>query len=123
MEEKKEEPKEEKKIEAPTEQPAQQPPQPKRKYKVAVIHVFSSKNDTIIFRACLEKFIIFRQANMFYYALKFNQSLNQWNISNTTNISNMFHDLSMFNKNINQWNINYDTTKLSYKQILNKNNV
>ena len=42
---------------------------------------------------------------MFYQAYKFNKSLNNWDISNVTDMSYMFYYALSFNQNLNNWNI------------------
>ena len=52
-------------------------------------------------------------AGMFWFAKSFNQPLNNWNVSNVTDMlqmfcsaTHMFRDASSFNQPINQWNLN-----------------
>ena len=42
---------------------------------------------------------------MFYKARSFNQSLNNWNVSNVTNMRWMFEDARSFNQPLNNWNV------------------
>jgi len=44
-------------------------------------------------------------SKMFVGCSKFNQILNQWNVSNVTTMSEMFLDCKSFNKPLNQWNV------------------
>ena len=42
---------------------------------------------------------------MFYHARSFNQPLNNWNVSNVTNMRWMFADAHSFNQPLNKWNV------------------
>ena len=42
---------------------------------------------------------------MFFGATNFNQLLNNWNVSNVTDMSFMFSDATSFNQPLNNWNI------------------
>jgi surface protein len=42
---------------------------------------------------------------MFYGCIKFNQSLNNWNVSNVTYMENMFNRCKSFNQDISKWNV------------------
>ena len=42
---------------------------------------------------------------MFYEASDFNQPLNNWNVSNVTDMSSMFRNASSFNQPLNNWNV------------------
>ena len=42
---------------------------------------------------------------MFYGATAFNQPLEQWNVSNVTNMQYMFQYVTRFNQPLEQWNV------------------
>ena len=42
---------------------------------------------------------------MFYGAESFNQPLNNWNVSNATNMDGMFRDAESFNQPLNNWDV------------------
>ena len=42
-------------------------------------------------------------SGMFAYATSFNQPLNNWNVSNVTNMSSMFAYATSFNQNLSMW--------------------
>ena len=42
---------------------------------------------------------------MFKHAESFNQPLNNWNVSNVTNMNYMFEDATSFNQPLNKWNV------------------
>ena len=42
---------------------------------------------------------------MFWDASAFNQPLEQWNVSNVTNMEKMFYKASAFNQPLEQWNV------------------
>ena len=42
---------------------------------------------------------------MFYECHKFNQPLNNWNVSNITTMESMFHKCRNFNQPLNDWNV------------------
>ncbi len=50
---------------------------------------------------------------MFKGAHAFNQSLNNWHVSNVTNMSYMFNDADNFNQPLNNWHVN-NVTNMSY---------
>ena len=52
-------------------------------------------------------------------AINFNQSLNNWNVSNVTNMNYMFKEAINFNQDINNWNISNvtDMSRMFYKQL------
>jgi len=43
---------------------------------------------------------------MFYYCVKFDQSLNIWDISNVQDTSYMFYSCESFKQPLNLWNLN-----------------
>ena len=59
--------------------------------------------------------------SMFNEAYSFNQPLNNWNVSNVTNMREMFYEAESFNQDLSSWNINYKI--LGYKPSKNKINV
>ena len=40
---------------------------------------------------------------MFYNCKKFNQNINNWDVSNVTNMNDMFENCSIFNQNLSSW--------------------
>ncbi|MFC2390975.1 MAG: BspA family leucine-rich repeat surface protein [Bacteroidota bacterium] len=52
-------------------------------------------------------------SQMFAGALKFNQPLNSWNVSNVTNMSQMFAEAIKFNQPLNNWVVS-NVTNMSY---------
>lgn len=42
---------------------------------------------------------------MFAYAFNFNQPLNEWDVSNVTNMGYMFQEASKFNQPLDAWNV------------------
>ena len=44
-------------------------------------------------------------SSMFYYCTNFNQDISKWNVSNVTNMSCMFFNCINFNKDISKWNV------------------
>ena len=42
---------------------------------------------------------------MFKNATSFNQPLNNWNVSNVTNMTNMFYNAFSFNQPLNKWDV------------------
>jgi len=50
---------------------------------------------------------------MFFSADKFNQPLNDWDVSSVTNISSIFKE-TLFNQDISSWNVENVTYGLSY---------
>jgi surface protein len=65
-----------------------------------------------------------------YKATNFNQHLNQWNISQVTNMHFMFYDASNFNQPLNQWNVSQVTNMrwmfygaINFNQPLNSWNI
>jgi surface protein len=44
-------------------------------------------------------------SQMFFSATKFNQDLNNWNVSNVTNMTDMFNRAAAFNQDISSWNV------------------
>ena len=42
---------------------------------------------------------------MFCFARSFNQPLDNWNVSNVTDMNNMFNDVTFFNHPLNNWNV------------------
>ena len=52
--------------------------------------------------------------NMFSGAEKFNQPLNNWNVSNVTNMLQMFSGAEKFNQNISNWNVDKVTNFKSF---------
>ncbi len=49
-------------------------------------------------------------SGIFRGATKFNQPLNKWNVSNVTNMEGMFRDAWSFNQPLNDWNVSNVTT-------------
>ena len=49
---------------------------------------------------------------MFDECKSFNQPLNNWNVSNVTNMGSMFVNCKSFNQNISNW----DVSKVKYNQ-------
>jgi surface protein len=47
---------------------------------------------------------------MFFLATSFNQPLNSWNVSSVTNITNMFSQATSFNQPLNSWNVSSVTS-------------
>ena len=47
---------------------------------------------------------------MFMGSLSFNQPLNNWDVSNVTNMWYMFLDATSFNQPLNKWNVSNDVT-------------
>ena len=47
---------------------------------------------------------------MFYRTQSFNQDISNWNVSNVTNMESMFRDASSFNQDISNWNVSNVTT-------------
>ena len=47
---------------------------------------------------------------MFEDATSFNQSLNQWNVSNVTTLAYMFYSATSFNQPLNNWDVSNVTT-------------
>ena len=47
--------------------------------------------------------------NMFNKAENFNQPLNNWNVSNVTDMRSMFREATNFNQPLNVWNVSEDT--------------
>ena len=45
---------------------------------------------------------------MFKDARSFNQPLNNWNVSNVTDMGHMFQEATSFNQPINKWNVSND---------------
>ena len=43
-------------------------------------------------------------SSMFDWAIKFNQNINSWNVSNVINMRNMFDNAITFNQPLNNWN-------------------
>ena len=43
--------------------------------------------------------------SMFSNSISFNQNINDWNVSNVTDMSHMFNNATSFNQNINNWNV------------------
>jgi surface protein len=52
-------------------------------------------------------------SEMFDNATSFNQPLNNWNVSNVTNMSEMFYNATSFNQPLNNWNVS-NVTNMSY---------
>ena len=50
---------------------------------------------------------------MFYFATSFNQPLNNWNVSNVTNMFSMFRNTTSFNQPLNNWNVSNVTNMFS----------
>ena len=50
---------------------------------------------------------------MFQNCTCLNQPLNNWDVSNITNMSYMFHNCKKFNEPLDKWNVN-DTTNMSF---------
>lgn len=44
-------------------------------------------------------------AGMFRGAVRFNKDLNNWNVSNVTNMKAMFAGASSFNQDLNNWDV------------------
>ena len=42
---------------------------------------------------------------MFGWAKEFNQPLNNWNVSNVTDMGAIFYEAEKFNQNISNWNV------------------
>ena len=47
---------------------------------------------------------------MFFLATSFNQPLNSWNVSSVTNMTNMFSQATSFNQPLNSWNVSSVTS-------------
>jgi surface protein len=61
----------------------------------------------------------------FYNCTIFNSDINNWNVSNVTNMSNMFENASRFNQNISSWNVSLVNNMSSMFQnaiVFNNNN-
>ena len=50
-------------------------------------------------------------SEMFEGATSFNQPLNDWNVSNVTDMSHMFLKASSFNQPLNKWNVSKVTNE------------
>ncbi|HEC1779848.1 TPA: BspA family leucine-rich repeat surface protein, partial [Campylobacter lari] len=50
-------------------------------------------------------------SDMFYCCTNFNQSLEGWNVSNVTNMSNMFCGCVNFNQSLEKWNMSNEASK------------
>ena len=48
---------------------------------------------------------------MFYGAISFNQPLNNWDVSNVTNMWSMFKNASSFNQPLNNWNVSNEKSQ------------
>ena len=63
---------------------------------------------------------------MFYYALSFNQPLNNWNVSKVTDMEEMFWIATSFNQPLDNWNVSNVTDMVGmfestrFNQPLNK---
>ena len=57
---------------------------------------------------------------MFYYATKFNQNLNNWDVSKVNNMSGMFRAAFLFNQDISSWNVSNvtDMSQMFYEATL-----
>ena len=50
---------------------------------------------------------------MFYHAESFNQPLNNWNVSNVTNMEGIFLRAFNFNQDLSSWNIDLDVLSIN----------
>ena len=56
---------------------------------------------------------------MFYNAISFNQPLNNWDVSNVTNMSEMFKNTVVFNQPLNNWDVSNVTNMKSMFRLAN----
>jgi surface protein len=58
---------------------------------------------------------------MFYYAEKFNQPLNSWNVSNVIDMEYMFYNAKAFNQDISNWDVSNVTYHYNFDYGTNSN--